>query len=215
VTTVEDAPPMRSVSFRLASLVVAIFGVGAGISLMISAHLGVSPADAMTTGGAEWLGIGVGTVGWISGSIITAIAWLMGRSPQWGTLWGTFLVGAAVNMFLSLVPEPDAMVWRIPMCALGLAVLYVSIAVGVATTLGTGPIELLMLALSDRGVSVQVARWAIEALVVVIGVVLGGQIGVGTLIFVVLTGPVLARLMPLAERFMGTSVVVRPTGLDA
>ncbi len=206
---------MRSVSFRLASLVVAIFGVGAGISLMISAHLGVSPADAMTTGGAEWLGIGVGTVGWISGSIITAIAWLMGRSPQWGTLWGTFLVGAAVNMFLSLVPEPDAMVWRIPMCALGLAVLYVSIAVGVATTLGTGPIELLMLALSDRGVSVQVARWAIEALVVVIGVVLGGQIGVGTLIFVVLTGPVLARLMPLAERFMGTSVVVRPTGLDA
>ncbi len=206
---------MRSVSFRLASLVVAIFGVGAGISLMISAHLGVSPADAMTTGGAEWLGIGVGTVGWISGSIITTIAWLMGRPPQWGTLWGTFLVGAAVNMFLTLVPEPEAMLWRIPMCTLGLAVLYVSIAVGVATTLGTGPIELLMLALSDRGVSVQVARWSIEVLVLVIGLILGGQIGVGTLVFVVLTGPVLARLMPLAERFMGTSVVVRPTGLDA
>ncbi|MEN9803832.1 MAG: hypothetical protein RIS41_679 [Actinomycetota bacterium] len=202
-------------SFRLAALVVAILGVGVGISLMVSAHLGVSPADAMTTGGAERLGIGVGTFGWISGAVITTIAWLMGRTPQWGTLWGTFLVGAAVNVCLTFMPEPDAMVWRVPMCAVGLAVLYVSIAVGVATTLGTGPIELLMLALSDRGVSVQVARWGIEAVVLVIGVILGGQIGVGTLIFVVLTGPVLARLMPSAERFMGTSVIARPIGFDA
>ncbi len=206
---------MRSVGFRMIALVVAIVSVGLGISLMISAHLGVSPADAMTTGGAERLGIGVGTFGWISGAVITTIAWLMGRPPQWGTLWGTFLVGVSVNVFLALLSEPDAMVWRIAMYVVGLTVLYVAIAIGVATTLGTGPIELLMLALSDRGVSVQVARWTIEALVVVIGLILGGQIGVGTLIFVVFTGPVLARLMPPAERFMGTSVLVRPTGLDA
>ena len=211
----EVAPPKRSVGFRMTALVLAVLAVGVGISLMISARLGVSPADAMTTGGAERLGIGVGTFGWISGAVITTIAWLMGRPPQWGTLWGTFLVGVSVNVCLPLLSEPDAMAWRVAMFVLGLIVLYVAIAVGVATTLGTGPIELLMLALSDRGVSVQVARWAIEALVVVIGLILGGQIGVGTLIFVVLTGPVLARLMPLTERFMGTSVVVRPTGLDA
>lgn len=197
------------------ALVFAVLIVGVGIALMVSAHLGVAPADVLSTGGADRLGIGVGTMGWISGAVITSVAWIMGRPPQWGTIWGTVLVGISVNAALSIVPEPDEMMWRILMFVIGITVIYVSISIGVATMLGTGPIELLMLALTDRGVSVQYSRWGIEALVLIVGVVLGGQIGVGTLVFVVATGPVLARTLPPVVRFMGTTVLDRPTGLDA
>ena len=130
-------------------------------------------------------------------------------------MWGTFLVGFSVNVSLAIMPEPDAMVWRVLMFVIGISVIYLSISVGVSTMLGTGPIELFMLALTDRGVSVQVSRWGIEAVVLAVGVVLGGQIGIGTLVFVVATGPVLARTLPPAVRFMGTTVLDRPTGLNA
>jgi uncharacterized membrane protein YczE len=96
-----------------------------------------------------------------------------------------------------------------------MALLYFAISIGVATTLGTGPMELLMLGLNDKGLSMQVGRWGIEAVVVTAGILLGGQIGIGTILFVLFTGPVLARTLPPMVRFMGTDVIQRPTALDA
>jgi uncharacterized membrane protein YczE len=75
--------------------------------------------------------------------------------------------------------------------------------------------ELLMLGLHDKGMSMQVARWGIEGVVVAGGIALGGQIGLGTVLFVVLTGPVLARTLPPVARFMGTAVTRPPVALDA
>lgn len=210
------SPPIvaRPVAFRAVSLFVAVASVGVGIALMVTADLGVAPADVLSTGGADRLGIGVGTMGWISGAVITSVAWIMGRRPQWGTLWGTFVVGLSVNVSLGLLSETDSMVWRIVMFVIGLTIIYLGITVGVSTMLGTGPIELLMLALTDRGASVQMSRWGIEALILGIGAALGGQIGVGTVVFVVLAGPVLARTLPPVVRFMGTTVLDRPIPIE-
>ncbi|MFZ9540012.1 MAG: YczE/YyaS/YitT family protein [Ilumatobacteraceae bacterium] len=205
----------RSFRFRAASLLVAICGVGVGISVMVSARLGVAPADVLATGGAKQLDIGVGTMGWISGAIFTLLALAVRRPPSWGTLIGGVLVGQVVNLVIDRIPDPDVLVARIPMMFVGLALLYISISIGVSTTLGTGPMELLMLGLVDKGVSVQVARWGIEATTVTIGFLLGGQIGVGTIIFVVCTGPVLARTLPPVARFMGTTLVRDTAALDA
>lgn len=204
----------RPVAFRAVSLFVAVASVGVGIALMVTADLGVAPADVLSTGGADRLGIGVGTMGWISGAVITSVAWIMGRRPQWGTLWGTFVVGLSVNVSLGLLSETDSMVWRIVMFVIGLTIIYLGITVGVSTMLGTGPIELFMLALTDRGASVQMSRWGIEALILGIGAALGGQIGVGTVVFVVLAGPVLARTLPPVVRFMGTTVLDRPIPIE-
>lgn len=182
---------------------------------MVSAGLGVAPADVLATGGAKQLGIGVGTMGWINGAVFTMIAIAFRRFPSWGTLIGGVLVGQTVNMVLPWMPEPRALILRVPMMLIGMSLLYVAISVGVATTLGTGPIELVMLGMNDKGVSMQVARWGIEAVIVAVGIALGGQIGVGTILFVLLTGPVLARTLPPMVRFMGTQVLTQPTGLDA
>lgn len=213
----EDERPLdkRSFSFRAGALFMSFAVVSAGIALMVSSHLGVSPADILSTGGAERLGIGVGTMGWISGAIFTLLAWSLKRPPQWGTLVGAVFVGLFVNIAIDLTPEPEALIARVPMLIVGLALIYTAVSIGVATMLGTGPMELLMLGLSDKGVSIQVARWGLEAVIFVIGVVLGGELGVGTILFVLLTGPVLARTIPPCAAFMGTTVTMTPKGLDA
>lgn len=204
----------KSFRFRAAALLLAIVIVGTGISMMVSAHLGVAPADVFSTGGAKQLNIGVGTMGWISGALFTLFAIAVKRPPTWGTLIGTILVGQVVNIVLPIMPEPELMLWRGVMMVVGMALLYFAISVGVATTLGTGPMELLMLGLNDKGLSMQVGRWGIEAVVVTAGILLGGQIGIGTILFVILTGPVLARTLPPIVRFMGTDVFQQPTGID-
>lgn len=205
----------KSFTFRFIALLLAVCAVGVGISLMVRAHLGVAPADVLATGGAEQFGIGVGTMGWINGFAFTALAIAFRRPPQWGTLLGTVMVGQAVNIALSLMPESNLLVARVPMMLGGMILLYLAISVGVATTLGTGPMELLMLGLNDKGLSMQAARWGIEGVVVTGGILLGGQIGIGTVFFVLLTGPVLARTLPPVARYMGTEVTRQPVGLDA
>lgn len=213
---VEEVPTSpRSFAFRVSVLVLSFAVVAFGIAFMVSAHLGVSPADILSTGGAKRLGIGVGTMGWISGAFFTMLAWLLKRPPQWGTIIGAVAVGFFVNIALDLVPEPDPLVVRVPMLLAGLVLIYTAVSFGVATALGTGPMELVMLGLSDRGMSVQVARWGLEAVVFVLGVALGGELGVGTVMFVLLTGPVLARSLPPCVKLMRTSVLTAPTGIDA
>jgi uncharacterized membrane protein YczE len=211
----EIQPRKKSFTFRFIALLLAVCTVGVGISLMVQAQLGVAPADVLATGGAKQFGIGVGTMGWINGFAFTLLAILVRRPPSFGTLLGTVLVGQAVNIVLPLIPKADALAVRLPMMLGGMALLYLAISVGVATTLGTGPMELLMLGLHDKGMSMQVARWGIEGVVVAGGIALGGQIGLGTVLFVVLTGPVLARTLPPVARFMGTAVTRPPVALDA
>jgi len=214
-STVDALTVRRSFAFRFGALLVAIVTVGIGISTMVSARLGVAPADVLATGGAKQLGIGVGTMGWINGAIFMMIAIAFRRPPSLGTLVGGVLVGQTVNMVLPWMPEPRALILRVPMMLVGMALLYTAISIGVATNLGTGPIELVMLGMNDKGVSMQVARWGIEAVIVSAGIALGGQIGIGTILFVLLTGPVLARMLPPMARFMGTEVLTPPAALDA
>lgn len=195
--------PHRSLGFRWAALTLSIACVGLGIALMVSAHLGVAPADVLATGGSKRFGIGVGTMGWVVGGVMTVVAISLRRIPKVGTVLGAVGVGQSVNWFLEVLPEPHAMLPRMVMLVAGLAVLYLAISVGIGSNLGTGPIELVMLGLADRGLRLQVARWGIEAVLLAAGIALGGQFGVATIVFLLLTGPVLARTLPPVQRFMG------------
>ena len=205
MTASSTSLPPRSLQFRIAWYVVSIGLVGLGIALTVTAHLGVSPGDVLTTGGAEKLDIGVGTTGWISGGVFTLLAVSLRRYPRLGTLLGMVSVGQVVNWCLEILPEPDPLLVRIPLYALGLAGIYAGIAIGVGSNLGSGPIELVMLGMSDRGVRVQVARIILEAAILLIGILLGGQFGVGTVVFVLITGPILERVLPIGARFMRTA----------
>ena len=195
----------RSLWFRWPALALAIVAVGFGISMMVSAHLGAAPADVLATGGSHRFGIGVGTMGWVVAGVMSVVAVALRRPPQIGSLIGAVGVGQSVNWFLLVLPEPRPIIVRIAMLVIALVVLYIAIAVGVSTNLGTGPIELVMLGLHDRGIAMHVARWGLEGVLLAVGIALGGQFGVATIVFVFATGPVLARILPPVMRFMGTA----------
>ena len=200
--------PGRPFHWQAAAFLVGSAGIGLGVGTMINADLGVTPADVTNTGIASHVGLGVGTIAWAFATSITFVAWILGRVPTVGTFFSSLLIGIGVNASIAVVPIPEAVPIRLLMLIAGLVVLYVGIVSIVASGRGTGPLELLMLALNDRGLRLHRARWIIEGALVVVGFLLGGQIGLGTALFAAMTGPVLAATLPPALRWMGTEHAV-------
>lgn len=203
-----------SLTARLVLYLAAIAGVGLGVGLMVEAELGLAPNDVLSTGLGDTLGIGVGTAAWITAAVAIALSWLLGRRPRTATVLGGVVVGFAINLALDLLPTPDALAVRSAMLVVGLVVIWSSITVIVAVDVGAGPLELLMLSIMDRGVSIHVARWGIEIALFVLGLALGGDAGLGTILFAVCTGPILAVTLPRATRVFGTSLS-QPTEVAA
>jgi uncharacterized membrane protein YczE len=127
---------------------------------------------------------------------------------------GGVIVGFAINAAIEAIATPEAIGVRIVYLAVGLLVVWVSITGIVSADVGAGPLELLMLAFMDKGVSIAVARWGLEIGLLVIGLLLGGRAGLGTVLFAVLTGPVLAFTLPRATAVLGTELS-QPTEVAA
>ena len=198
--------PTAPVAVRFAVYTVAICSVGLGVALMVSGDLGVAPNDVLNTGLGDVLGTGVGTAAWLTGAVAMALSWVLGRRPRIVTVLGSFIVGFSINASLALLPEPDHLAVRIAFVALGLAVIWMGITGVVAADVGAGPLELVMLALMDRGIGIRAARWGIELTLLAIGLALGGAAGFGTAVFALGTGPVLAITLPRAAAMLGTQL---------
>lgn len=195
-----------SVRHRVALFVMSIALVGVGVGFMVRADLGVAPNDVMNTGLADRLGVGVGSAAWITAAIAMALAWALGRRPRLATVVGGAVVGVSINASLAVLPTAEHGGWRVAALLAGLLIVWVGITGVVATDVGAGPLELIMLALMDRRVGIRVARWGIELALLVVGVLLGGSVGVGTAIFALATGPVLAVTLPPVTTWLGTAL---------
>lgn len=195
---------MASLTARVSVYLVSITVIGFGVAAMVAADLGVAPNDVLNTGIGETFGIGVGTAAWITGVLAMALAWALGRRPRIATVLGSVIVGFSINGGLALLPDPTALAPRIALLAIGLGVIWAGITGVVATDVGAGPLELVMLAFMDRGMSIRWVRWGIELTLLLLGLALGGAAGVGTVIFAFGTGPVLALTLPWASRRLGT-----------
>jgi uncharacterized membrane protein YczE len=201
-----DPAPIR---LRVATFVAGTVAVGVGVGMMVRADLGVTPNDVLTTGFGDLFGIDLGLASALVAAILAALAWVLGRPPSIGTVAGAVLVGGSVSLSLAL--SGDATGWGRPVVlAVGLLVLWTGIVAIVTSNAGTGPLELLMLALGDRGWRLDVARWVIEVSIFAAGLLLGGDVGIGTALFALCTGPVLAQALPRTMRWMGTDAVLPP-----
>ena len=191
---------------RVAVYMLAISSVGLGVGLMVRAELGVAPNDVMNTGLGDTLGLGVGTASWLTSLVAMVLAWSLGRRPRVATVLGGVVVGLSINGTLALVSSPATIGVRCAVIALGLVIVWAGITGVVSADVGAGPLELVMLGLMDRGISIRVARWGIELALLAIGVALGGAVGAGTAIFALGTGPVLAFTLPRASARLGTDL---------
>lgn len=164
---------------------------GLAIALIVRANLGTGTWVVLEVALADILGIKIGTMTVYMGFAVLILALALRERVGWGTLGNILSIGPWLNLFLSLIPSVKGnFVLQVGIFLLGILVQGVATAVYIGVDAGAGPRDSLMLAIHRKtGVSVRVARGALEVVVVTIGWLLGGPAGWGTLAFALLIGP--------------------------
>jgi len=164
---------------------------GLALALNVRADLGTSTWLVLEVALAKMLGIRIGTMTVYMGFTVLIIALALRERVGWGTLANILSIGPWLNLSLDVIPTVKGnLVLQIGMFVLGILVQGIATAVYIGVDAGAGPRDSLMLAVHRKtGVSVRVARGALEVIVVLIGWSLGGPLGFGTVIFALLIGP--------------------------
>jgi uncharacterized membrane protein YczE len=175
---------------RLIQLYVGLLLYGTSSALQVRAGLGLDPWDVFHQGLARHLHLSIGVVSIGVGALVL-LGWIpLRQRPGLGTLSNVVLVGASLDWALALLPTPHPMAARIGYLAGGIMLCAVATGLYINARFGPGPRDGLMTGIPTRTrLSVRVARTVIEVSVLVIGWLLGGTVGIGTLAFAVLIGP--------------------------
>ncbi|MEI8238460.1 MAG: hypothetical protein WCI22_03495, partial [Actinomycetota bacterium] len=172
----------------------ALFGLG--ISMFLTAHLGVAPWDVLHQGVSKKTGIPVGLVIEITGLFILLL-WIPLRERMgWGTVLNAIEIGLVVYLIGDHLPHTNLLVPRVLYLLGGLCTIAVGSGLYIGAGLGSGPRDGLMLGISKRGISLRIARTGVELTALVVGVLLGGTIGIGTVAFTFGIGPMVQVLLP-------------------
>ncbi len=182
---------------RLLQLYAGLVLYGLSMALLVSSSLGNMPWDVLHQGVARQLGWSLGTVV-IATSVVVLVGWIPLRErPGLGTVSNVVVIGLAVDAALALLPSPAALPPRLAFCLAGVLLNAVATAAYIGVQLGPGPRDGLMTGLVRRtGASVRLVRTAIEVVVVVTGWLLGGTLGLGTVLYALAIGPLVHALMP-------------------
>jgi uncharacterized membrane protein YczE len=181
---------------RLCQLYAGLVGFGVSLALMVEARLGLGPWDVLHQGVARLLGVQIGWVVIATGAVVM-LAWIPLRvRPGIGTLSNIVVVGLVVNAALDVLPSPGTIAVRAAFLALGVLANGFSTGLYIGAGLGPGPRDGLMTGLARRGLSIRLARTAVELAVLVVGFLLGGAVGVGTVAYALLIGPLAHYFLP-------------------
>jgi len=186
-----DRPVVRSMRL-LAGLV--LFGLG--LALLVQAHLGLDPWTVFSDGVATRVGLTLGEVTVIS-SVGVLLLWIpLHQRPGIGTVANALVIGPVLDLGVAVLPTPQAVVLRVACLALALVVVAVGTGLYVGAGWGPGPRDGLMTGLVELGMPLYLARTLIEGTVLVVGWLLGGTVGVATVVYALGVGPLVARALP-------------------
>lgn len=182
---------------RLPQLLVGLLLYGASLALMLRSGLGLAPWDVFHQGLTRHVPLTIGQA-IVVVSFILLLLWIpLREKPGIGTVGNAVLVGVSVDATLALLDAPDSLGWRILCLVLGVVGNGLATAMYIGAQLGRGPRDGLMTGLARRtGRSLRLVRTLLEVTVVVLGVVLGGTLGVGTVIYAVSIGPLTQLMLP-------------------
>ncbi|MFE2868978.1 YitT family protein [Embleya sp. NPDC059259] len=189
--SVPDRLPNRLIRLFLG---LALFGVG--IALMVRAKLGLDAWNVLHEGVAERSGLPFGRIV-IGTAVLVLLLWIpLRQRPGIGTIANVVLVGLVVDALLWLLPTPTGLPLRTGLLLAGVVVTAIATGLYIGAGLGPGPRDGLMTGWAARGHSIRVGRTVIEASVLVAGVLLGGTVGVGTVVFTLTIGPLAHWFLP-------------------
>jgi uncharacterized membrane protein YczE len=167
---------------------------GASSALLVEAGLGLEPWGVLHQGLAELTGLTIGVVSIIVGAAVLLLWIPLRQRPGLGTVSNVFVIGIAMDGTLALVPDAHPLAVRIPLLVAGILLNGMATGLYIAAVFGPGPRDGLMTGLHRRtGRSIRLVRTSLELAVVATGFVLGGTVGVGTVLYAVAIGP-LAQL---------------------
>ncbi len=165
--------------------------------MLLLATLGVDPWDVLHQGLSRQLGLGVGTWAVIVGAIVL-VAWIpLRQRPGLGTLCNVIVIGSVIDLVLALAPAPHALGARVVLMLAGVLLNGIATGAYIGAGLGPGPRDGVMTGLAARGYSIRVVRTGIELTVLAVGWLLGGTVGVGTVVYALGIGPLAHVFIPL------------------
>ncbi|MFI6980317.1 YitT family protein [Embleya sp. NPDC050154] len=172
----------------------ALFGVG--IALMVRARLGLDAWNVLHEGVAERTGLPFGQVV-IGTAVLVLLLWIpLRQRPGFGTIANVVVVGLVVDGVLWLLPAPENLPLRAALLAAAIVLTALATGLYIGAGLGPGPRDGLMTGWATRGHSIRLGRTVIEVTVLGTGVLLGGTVGVGTIVFTLAIGPLAHWFLP-------------------
>jgi len=186
-----------------------------GISLMILAELGAGPWDAMYVGLSDTIGLSVGTWIFIVGILLILLnGFLMKKTPDFMAIITIFIIGALIDFWLLLVFsqfETESLALRIFMLIAGIVIIAIGIASYLQSNFARNPMDSLMMAIQYRtGKSLAFSKTCMELTVLVIAFIIGGPIGIGTVLSTLTIGPLIQFFYSPVTRLCGRLCGVQP-----
>jgi uncharacterized membrane protein YczE len=202
---------LTAVLVRRAVLLLAGLALyGASLALLVVAELGVSPWDVFHQGVSKLTGVRLGAV-LVLTSFAVLLAWIPLRvRPGVGTIANAVLVGVGVDVALRVLPDVTSWGGRFGYLVAGVVLNGVATGMYIGAGFGPGPRDGLMTGIARRGHSIRVVRTTIEVGVLLVGVVLGGTVGIGTVVYALAIGPLAHLFLPIFSRLTGQSEATPP-----
>lgn len=187
-------PGKRHLTRRLIQLYPGLALYGASSAFLVRADLGLEPWNVLHQGLAKLTGLNMGVVLTLVGAAVLLLWIPLRQRPGLGTVSNVLVIGAAMDATLAVLPDARALAVRIPLLVAGVVLNGAATGLYIAADFGPGPRDGLMTGLHRRtGRSIRLIRTAVEITVVAFGFVLGGTLGVGTVLYALSIGP-LAQL---------------------
>jgi uncharacterized membrane protein YczE len=175
---------------RLVQLYVGLVLYGVSASMLLLAGLGVDPWDVLHQGLSRRLGLGVGTWAIIVG-VAVLLLWIpLRQRPGFGTVSNVIVVGLVIDAVLAAVPPVHGLPARVLVMLGGVVLNGIATGAYIGAGLGPGPRDGLMVGLAAGGHSIRVVRTCIEITVLLTGWLLGGTVGIGTVVYALGIGPI-------------------------
>ena len=185
---------------RLIQLFTGLVLYGVSDSMLLLAGLGVDPWDVLHQGLARRTGIPTGTWAIIVGAAVLLLWIPLRQRPGLGTLCNVLLIGAVIDGVLATVTPPHSLAVRATVMVSGVVLNGVATGLYIGAGFGPGPRDGLMTGYAARGHSLRLVRTCIEVTVLLVGWLLGGTVGVGTLVYAACIGPLAHVFVPFFTR---------------
>lgn len=167
------------------------------MAMLIRANLGLDPWDVLHQGLTYLVPVSFGTITIIVGALVLLLWVPLRQWPGFGTVSNVFVIGLAADFGLWLLPSPESLGLRIGLLVLGVVLNGLAGASYLGSQFGSGPRDGLMTGLAARtGGSLRLIRTGIEVSVLVIGFLLGGTVGLGTVLYALSIGPLVQFFLP-------------------